>query len=298
MAGTILLYYNYTPIENPKEIMAWQRQLCTRLKLKGRVIIGTEGINGTVGGENPAVEEYKKEFLAHPLFTTTDIKESDGCADDFPRLSIRVRNEVVALGLDTKKVQPSGPETHLSPEQVHELLTESPDDLVVLDARNDYESRIGRFKNAITPDITRFRDFPDYVDKHADELKDKTVLMYCTGGIRCERASTYVQNKNIAKKVYQITGGICRYIEKYPDGFFRGKNYVFDERIAVKVNDDILSNCDLCSSASDEYANCMNALCNKHFIACSACRTSYDTCCSEKCFSLLSSGAVKRRPTK
>lgn len=298
MAGTILLYYKYVSINNPHEIMSWQRRLCTRLKLKGRILIGKEGINGTVGGDTAATNEYKKEFLSHTLFTGTDIKESPGSAEDFPRLVVRVRDEVVSLGIDGESLKPSGKETHLSPDQVHELLNKNPDDLVILDARNNYESRIGKFKNAITPDITRFRDFPDYIDSHADQLKDKTVLMYCTGGIRCERASTYLQNKKVAKQVFQISGGICRYVEKYPDGYFRGKNYVFDERVAVKANDDVLSNCDLCDSSCDIYANCMNAECNKHFIACSTCRKNLDTCCSTKCFTLLSRGDVARRPER
>lgn len=298
MAGTILLYYKYVTIPHPEEFAAWQRTLCTELNLTGRILISSEGINGTVGGETIATNAYRDTMLAHPLFCDVDFKESPGSRDDFPRLSVRVRTEVVSLGIDTTALKAAGPETHLTPDQAHQLLTEQPEDLVVLDARNDYEYRIGRFKGAILPPINRFRDFPAYIDSTLDQLADKTVLMYCTGGIRCERASAYVQSKGVAKKVLQISGGICRYVEKYPDGFFRGKNYVFDDRIALKVNSDVLTTCDLCDIAADTYTNCMNADCNSHFIACTPCRNKYDYTCSVTCHTLVTSGQVKQRPKR
>ena len=122
--------------------------------------------------------------------------------------------------------------------------------------------------------------------------------MYCTGGIRCERASAYLNLKGVAKQVYQIEGGIQRYIEQYPDGYFRGKNYVFDGRVTVKVNADILSTCELCSTTCDEYRNCLNASCNKHFICCQSCSIKYGNACSIQCQELLATGAVKPRPMR
>lgn len=291
--GTILLFYRYVTLENPTAIARWQKELCSRLKLTGRVLIGTEGINATLGGDTDATEEYKREFLAHELFKGTDIKESPGSAEDFPRLAVKVRNEIVHLGIDPANLGPAALSTHLSPHQAHELINTNPN-LILLDARNNYESRIGTFRNAIIPPIENFRDFPAFVDAHAEEWKDKEVLMFCTGGIRCERAAAYVQKKGI-EKVYQIDGGICRYAEAFPDGHFRGKNYVFDRRIALPVNDDILTHCDLCAAPSSDYTNCMNTLCNGQFIACKPCRNEYDYCCSRECQKLVAAGEVPAR---
>ena len=292
--GTILLFYNYVDIQNPQDIMAWQRSVCQKLNLKGRVWIGTEGINGTLGGTTEQTDAYKKELLAHPLFNDTDMKESPGSADDFPRLAIKIKKEIVGLGAKAAGMKASL-NTHLTPEQAHALMEENPKDLIILDTRNDYETRIGTFKGAIGTPTKTFREFPDYIDNNAEIFKNKTILMACTGGIRCERASTYLQSKGVAKNVYQIKGGICRYTEKYPDGFFRGKNYVFDRRLSVKVNDDILGTCDLCEKPCDTYTNCMNANCNRHFIGCAPCNEKNDTTCSTTCSELLRRGKVKRR---
>jgi len=295
MADTkILLFYNYVHIGRPKEIMNWQKELCIRLSLKGRILIAYEGINATVSGTPENIELYKKEFLAHPLFINTDMKESDGIGNDFPKLSIKIRKEVVTLGIDPLEIKPSDAETHLTPEEAHELMSNDKD-LVILDARNNYESRVGTFRNAITPDIDSFRDFPKYIDENIDIFKDKKVLMFCTGGIRCERALTYVQSKGV-EDVYQIEGGIHRYAEKYPDGHFRGKNYVFDNRITVKVNDDVLTNCDICYISCDRYTNCISSLCNKHFICCDSCSEKLFHTCSENCKVLVSTGQAKARP--
>ena len=158
-----------------------------------------------------------------------------------------MRKEIVHLGLDPEQISPAQGGQHLTPAQVHALMTDKPDNLVILDARNDYEWQIGKFKDAVTPPIKNFREFLDYIDQNIEQFKDKEVLMYCTGGIRCERATSYLNSKNVASKVYQIDGGIHRYVEQYPDGYFRGKNYVFDHRVSLKVNDDILGSCSLCA---------------------------------------------------
>lgn len=294
--GKILLYYKYVTIAYPKQIMKWQRELCQSLDLKGRILIGDEGINGTVGGSIEATEQYKQAMKNHELFGDIDFKESEGNAECFPKLQIKVRHEIVSLGIDPKKLTPKNGGKHLTPEETHELLNNKPDDLIIIDCRNDYEWKIGHFRDAIKPEVKNFREFPQYVDEHLDELKDKQVLMYCTGGIRCERASTYIKEKNIAKKVYQIQGGIHRYTEKYPDGHFRGKNYVFDGRIAVKVTDDILGNCSLCEKSCDQYINCSNVLCNKHVISCSECKEKYANCCSAQCQDLVAQKKVNQRP--
>lgn len=293
--GKILLFYKYVDIQYPGQIVKWQKKLCESLGLKGRILIGTEGINGTIGGSLENTEKYKKEMDNHELFKEIDWKESPGDSDYFPKLKVITKNEIVHLGLDTKEYAVKNGGKHLTPEQTHELLEKKSEDLVVLDARNNYEWRIGTFKNAITPDIENFRELPEFLDKNIDKFKNKQVLMFCTGGIRCERASAYLKLKNIAKEVYQIKGGIHRYIEKYPNGHFRGKNYVFDGRIAVKVNEDILTNCDTCNNTFDDYTNCINTLCNKKIILCPTCIITYKNTCGQKCSELVSKQKVKVR---
>ena len=211
-------------------------------------------------------------------------------------MRIVIKHEITHLGLDPQTITAKDGGIHLTPQQAHELLQNKADNLIILDARNNFESAIGTFEGAITPDIRYFREFPQYIDNNIDQFKDKEVLMFCTGGIRCERASTYVKSKNVAKKVYQIQGGIHRYAEQYPDGFFKGKNYVFDGRLALKVTDDILGKCLHCQTACDEYTNCLNALCNKHFTGCRACLQTFDGTCSSTCQTLLAQGTVHARP--
>jgi len=276
--------------------MKWQQQICQELQLVGRILISHEGINGTLGGLSDNLDQYIKIMLTHELFGEIDFKESAGGPECFPRLSVKVRNEAVSLGIPYDQLTPRNGGQHLTPRQTHELLTNKPQDLIILDARNDYEWEIGRFENAITPNIKNFRDLPQYLDDNLDQFADKQVLMYCTGGIRCERATAYLNEKNVAKKVYQIQGGIHRYVEQYPDGFFRGKNYVFDGRIAVKVNDDILGSCTFCTQPNDDYHNCLNATCNKHFISCADCIQRYDKTCSQSCKMLIEKNKVQIRP--
>jgi predicted sulfurtransferase len=276
--------------------MKWQREICENLGLKGRILISHEGINGTLGGSSENLDEYIQNMLSHELFGGIDFKKSDGGPECFPRLSVKVRDEAVALGIPYDQLTPRNGGQHLSPQETHELLTNKPDDLIVLDTRNDYEWAIGKFKDAITPNIENFRDLPKYLDENLDTFKDKQVLMYCTGGIRCERATAYLNEKNVAKKVYQIEGGIVRYAEQYPDGFFRGKNYVFDGRVAVRINEDVLGSCSICAKPCDDYYNCLNAMCNKHFISCADCVQTYNEACSQNCQTLIAENKVNVRP--
>lgn len=186
--GKILLYYKYVYIENPSKLVNETRELCESLGLKGRIFIAHEGINGTLGGTVEATEHYKAVMLSNPLFSDMDFKESEGEADYFPRLQVKVKKEIVKLGLDINLVSPANAGDYLSPEQAHQLIDKKSEDLILLDTRNDYESRVGTFENAVTPNTRTFREFPDYINKNLDKFKDKTVLMFCTGGIRCEQA--------------------------------------------------------------------------------------------------------------
>lgn len=296
--GKILLFYKYVAIEYPKQIVKWQIKLCSELNLKGRIYIAHEGINATVGGSAENCQRYIEAMNNHPLFGNIDFKESQGAPDYFPRLRVVEKKEIVHLGLDTQLFTADQGGKHLSPQEAHELMEQKNKDLVIIDCRNSYETAIGTFDNALRPDTKYFREFPEYVDKNIDLFKDKEVLMACTGGIRCERASAYLKSKGVAQEIYQIQGGIHRYAEQFPDGFFKGKNYVFDARITMKVSDDILGKCELCQTPCDEYVNCLNASCNKHFICCNACEEKYKTTCSVLCHDLVYQNKVKMRPPR
>lgn len=281
--GVILLFYKYVQIDNPVQVQTWQKQLCASLGLTGRILLAHEGINGTVGGSQESADAYIQVMNQHPLFSDIDFKTSQGGPEAFPRMKIVIKKEIVHLGIDPQELTVADTAEHLTPEETHQLFSNPPEDFVVLDGRNNYEAAVGKFVGAITPDIRYFRQFPEYIDQNVDQFKDKTVFMYCTGGIRCERASAYLNKKNVAKKIYQVQGGIHRYVEQFPNGYFRGKNYVFDQRITVKINDDILANCLNCSTPSDEYFNCLNALCNKHFTSCAACLDKFAKTCGATC---------------
>jgi len=291
--GKILIYYRYITIDNPPEVAEWQRTLCTSLNLLGRILVAPEGINGTVSGHPDTVQVYKTAMHQHPLFAGTAFKEEDGPQNCFPRLQVTVKPHIVNFGASAN-IAATG--THLPPAQAHELMQNPPDDLIIFDARNNYESRVGKFDGALTPDIENFRDLPAYFDAHAHDFKDKRVLMYCTGGIRCEIASAYLQQKGVAKEVMQLEGGIISYAQEFPDGFFRGKNYVFDGRVTVPITNDILTQCDLCTTSCDEYTHCLNAPCNKQIVACSGCIKQLQNCCSTACLELVTSGQTHKRP--
>lgn len=291
----VILYYKYVEIQYPEQIRKWQRELCESLNLKGRIILAHEGINGTVSGSEESIETYIKAMDAHELFSEIDFKDGESEESAFPKLQVKVKNEIVNLGLDPEKVTVKDSGRRLTPDEIHELLANPPKDLVFIDTRNDYEIAIGKFKHSIDPNLKNFREFPKYIDDNIENFKDKTVLMTCTGGVRCERATAYLKQKDVAKDVLHMNGGIHRYIEKYPDGHFRGKNYVFDKRIAVAANDDILGKCLLCENPCDDYTNCLNVLCNKHYISCTGCLDQFHNTCSATCKNLIDTNQVEQR---
>ncbi len=292
--GKILLYYKYTTIEDVTLIEKWQRNLCNRLGLTGRIIIASEGINGTLGGIESATTAYKEAMGNHPLFNDIVFKESAGSSAYFPKLKIMLREEIVRLGISPKILKAEDGGKHLTPQEVHEKISSKNKELIIFDARNNYESAIGAFVNAITPDISTFRELPQYIDNNAEVFKDKEVLMYCTGGVRCERASAYLKSKGLAKNIYQVSGGIHCYLEQYPDGYFRGKNFVFDGRVTLATNEDVLAQCFFCSTPCDTYTHCIYTVCNKLMIACTSCKKSMNNACSTECLTKIACGAPVR----
>lgn len=281
----IILYYKFVPVPDPTSVMFWQRELCERHGLKGRILISTHGINGTVGGPVEGVKAYVKAMNLHPLFKKITYKWSEGGAENFPRLSIKVRDELVAFGVpDEVKVDEKGVVgggKHLKPAQVHELLKKRGEDVVFFDGRNKYEAEIGKFKNAVVPDVTNTRDFiKEIEDPKYDAIKDKPVVTYCTGGIRCEVLSSLMKNRGF-KEVYQIDGGIVKYGETFKDdGEWEGKLYVFDKRMKVGFSEKAkdIGSCSHCGAATSEHINCADMSCNKLVLVCQKCATKTSYC--------------------
>jgi UPF0176 protein len=281
----IILYYKFTPIADPTTMRLWQKALCTNLHLRGRILISKHGINGTVGGDIDDVKAYVKATREYPGFKATQFKWSDGAREDFPKLSIKVRDEIVSFNAaDELKVDENGVVgggKHLKPEEVHTLVAERGDDVVFFDGRNALEAAVGKFKNAVVPDTRTTKDFLRELESDKYEaIKDKPVVTYCTGGIRCEVLSSLMKSRGF-KEVYQIDGGIVKYGEKYgDDGLWEGKLYVFDGRMlhafSEKAKD--IGHCIHCDAKTSNYENCANQACNNLVLICENCITQTDVC--------------------
>ncbi|MDB5182119.1 MAG: rhodanese-like protein [Candidatus Saccharibacteria bacterium] len=285
----IILYYKFAPISDPEAVRLWQRALCEKLHLKGRILLSKHGINGTLGGDIEDLKEYVKETKTFNAFKGTAFKWSEGGREDFPKLSVKVRDEIVTFGAaDELKVDENGivgGGTHLKPEEVHKLVEEKSkagEDVIFFDGRNAYEAKVGKFKNAVVPDARTSKDFLKELEgnKYKD-IKDKPVVTYCTGGIRCEILSSLMKNRGF-KEVYQMDGGIVKYGEKYADeGLWEGSLYVFDGRMGVKFSDKAkdIGECVHCSSKTSRYTNCANVSCNELIVVCENC--TQETLCPE-----------------
>ncbi len=284
----VILFYKFVPVADPEMTMRWQRELCTRLNLAGRIIISEHGINGTLSGDLKELRQYKSQMNASGVFRGIKYKWSDGDGKEFPRLSIKVRPELVAfkksdeIKLDEKGITNGG--KHLKPDQVHELVEKYGDDVVFFDGRNRYEAQVGRFKNAVVPDTKTTRDFVSEIESGKyEDLKNKKVVTYCTGGIRCEILSVLMKNRGF-EDVYQIDGGIVKYGEKYgDDGLWEGNLYMFDDRMTHKFSDKAkdIGQCVHCSGKTSNFENCADVSCNRLVLICEDCRTR-KTFCTEK----------------
>ena len=276
----ILLYYTFTPVADPAAVVLWQKSLTSSLDLKGRILVSEHGINGTVGGSIEALKAYAKTTKQYAGFKDMVFKWSDGSADDFPRMSVKHRRELVGFQnsdsefeVDEHGVVGSG--VHLKPRQVHELVEQFGDDVVFFDGRNAHEASVGKFKGAIVPNTNTSRDFIAELesDKY-DAIKDKKVVTYCTGGVRCEVISAMMKKRGF-KDVYQIDGGIVKYGEAYgDDGLWEGALRVFDKRMTTNFSDKAVTIgvCTHCEGATSNFENCAYANCNDLVLICDNCK--------------------------
>lgn len=286
----IILYYKFMPIAEPEAVRLWQKTLCEKLNLRGRIIISRHGINGTLGGDLDDLKTYVKDTRQY--FKGTAFKWSEGGREDFPKLSVKVRDEIVTFdAADELKVNENGVVgggEHLKPHEVNELVNRYGDEVVFFDGRNAYEAAVGRFKNAVVPNTRTTKDFVKELESgRYDEIKNKKVITYCTGGIRCEVLSSLMKNRGF-KDVYQIDGGIVKYGEKYgDDGLWEGSLYVFDKRMGTKFSRRAkdIGQCIHCHAKTSNYENCANKACNELIIVCG-------NCLAQKTFCVICSPAV------
>ena len=258
----VILFYKYVAIAEPGSFAEAQRALCLKLRLNGRVLIAAEGINGTLAGPLEAVNEYVRALHSDERFADVEIKVSHGDERTFPKLVVKVRKEIVTLGAGALE-----PDRHnqLSPTEWKTMLEGDPD-VVLLDVRNRYESDAGRFEGAVVCDIEHFRELPDYV-RELGELKQKKVLMYCTGGIRCEKASALLRSRGF-ERVFQLHGGIVTYQEQFGNEHWQGECFVFDQRMTVRVDDGLveIGRCAHTGATTSRFVNCLHDPCHKLFI--------------------------------
>ncbi|WP_040166721.1 oxygen-dependent tRNA uridine(34) hydroxylase TrhO [Microbacterium gorillae] len=285
MPAKILLYYQFTPITDPDAVRLWQRDLCEGLGLRGRILLSKDGINGTVGGDMAAVKKYVRKTKEFAPFRNIEFKWSEGTgldeqgqSLDFPRLSVKVRDEIVSFGapgelrVDESGVVGGG--THLTPGALHKLVDDRGDDVVFFDGRNAFEAEIGKFRDAIVPDVETTHDFIAEIESGKyDHLKNKPVVTYCTGGIRCEVLSSLMTARGFGE-VYQLDGGIVRYGESFGNtGLWEGSLYVFDGRESIEFGHDaaVIGRCASCDAPESRMVNCADDTCRNRVVLCAAC---------------------------
>ena len=274
----IVLFYVFTPLADPEAIRLWQYTLAEANNLTGRILVSEHGINATVGGDIHDVKRYVKGTRSYAPFKDADIKWSNGLGDDFPRLSVKVRSEIVTFGapgelkVDADGVVGGG--THLAPDEVHRLVEGRGDDVVFFDGRNGFEAEIGRFRDAVVPDVSTTREFVHELDSGKyDHLKGKAVVTYCTGGVRCEVLSSLMRSRGFGE-VYQLDGGIVRYGETFGDtGLWEGSLYVFDKRMNIEFSDQAktLGRCSKCGGPTSRYENLPDDRGRELVLVCAGC---------------------------
>lgn len=278
----VLLYYIYSPIEHPEQYREEHHLLCLRLNLLGRIIVAPEGLNGTVSGLTADCEAYMAALHADPRFAGIEFKVDEADGHTFQKLHVRVKPEIVHSDLPVDPLRQTG--VHLEPEEFRQLKNDP--DVVLVDMRSNYEHEVGRFKGAITFDMENLRELPEHITE-IEHLKNsgKKIITYCTGGIKCEKASAYLLSQGF-DNVYQLHGGIIKYGMEAGGEDFDGECYVFDNRVTVPVNHVnpvTVSVCYRCGTSTSRMINCASPVCNNHVTLCEACGHEHHGTCSDTC---------------
>lgn len=282
----VLLYYKFVNIEDSEKFAEEHLKFCKELGLKGRILVAEEGLNGTVSGTVEQTEGYMNALKNDSRFSDMVFKIDEVESNTFKKMHVRHRDSIITL-MSEDDVNPNNiVGTYLKPKEWYEMLQR--DDVIIVDGRNDYEYEIGHFRGAIKPDVKNFKQFPKWIEENLSEYKNKKILTYCTGGIRCEKLTGVFLNQGF-KNVYHLEGGIVTYSkdDETKGKLFDGKCYVFDERVSVKINqteeDKIISSCKHCGKPCDRYINCTNDDCHDQHICCEECEKVYEGFCSDKC---------------
>lgn len=281
-------FYQYAKIANPRLFRDHLFQMWSEIDVLGRVYVAHEGINAQISVPAHHVDRFREELYQIDFLNgiRLNIAVEDGAAEfPFLKLKIKVRDKILADGLSDESFDVTNKGKHLSAEEFN-ALTDDPN-TILIDFRNHYESEVGHFKGAITPDVDTFREsLPFIEEKYLKGNEDKNLVMYCTGGIRCEKASAWFKHRGF-DKVHQLEGGIIKYAneckEKGIPNKFIGKNFVFDERRGERISEDIIATCHQCGEPADVHTNCANEACHLLFIQCDNCREKMDNCCSAEC---------------
>ena len=282
----VLLYYQFVPIEDPEAFAEEHLAFCKELGLLGRILVSKEGLNGTVSGPQEACRTYMDTLHADPRFADMTFKIDEVEDHVFKKIFVRVKEELVTMRADKNSNPLKGTGHYLEPAEWKEMLER--DDVIVLDGRTDYEFDVGHFRGAIRPDTTSFKEFPEWIKENLADQKEKKILTYCTGGIRCEKLTAYMREEGF-DNVYQLHGGIVSYgkDEDTQGALWDGLCYVFDERITVPINhtDDreVVGKCYHCGKPTERYLNCANVECNLQHLCCEECEARMDRSCSEEC---------------
>jgi UPF0176 protein len=281
-------FYQYAKIDNPSDFRDQLFLNWSKLNIVGRTYVAKEGINAQISVPVPHFEQFRDELYTIPFLDGIRLNiavEDGGVKHPFLKLKIKVRDKILADGLIDQTFDVTDKGIHLNAEEFNKL-TDDPN-TILIDFRNHYESEVGYFKGAITPDVDTFRDsLPVIEDLYLKGNEDKNIVMYCTGGIRCEKASAWYKHRGF-KNVHQLEGGIIKYANDCKDlgieNKFIGKNFVFDERRGERISDDIIAQCHQCGEPCDVHTNCVNDGCHLLFIQCDNCKSKFENCCSEEC---------------
>ena len=279
-----LSFYKYIQLSNLETLRDALYLDLSNLNVLGRIYIASEGINAQISIPKHQNKKFIDYIYSYDNFNDMQIKKAVEEGTSFYKLIIKIKNEIVAYGVDKNNYNMGKVGTHLEPKDFNEKLSNP--DSIVIDIRNHYESEVGRFENAIVPDVDRSQDLLEEVKDLLDGKEDNKILLYCTGGIRCEKASSYLI-KNGFKDVNQLKGGVVNYAnevkENNLDSKFIGKNFVFDARMGERITKDVISKCHQCRKKADSHTNCANDLCHLLFIQCDNCKQEFEGCCCTEC---------------
>ena len=277
-------FYVYHPIENPQAFRDQLFIIWNKLNILGRIYVATEGINAQLSVPEQNWSQFRETMNSFPFLRNVLIKKAIQDGNSFYKLTVKVRKELVAYGVPEESYDMNKVGNHLSAEEYNQALENS--DTIIVDMRNYYESEIGRFENAIVPDVEISKELLPEVKRILKGKEEEQVLLYCTGGIRCEKASSYLMNHGF-KNVNQLSGGIIQYVheinKKGLKSKFIGKNFVFDDRLGERVTDDIIAKCHICGKSCDTHTDCKNDACHILFIQCKSCGKNLEGCCSQEC---------------